>query len=237
MTLTSIIIVIVAGIAGYLFGLLDGRVTSTIQNNMAERKEKESQPVEIVVEKTALSVYQDEAQGLRVKLYGSFLDIPTMTPEQRSQLVNLLVKLRPWVDGKTAPAPSPAPAPAAPPISAPAPVLPSRDIPPIPLIQSKEAETPRLDVLRGARTFLQNAMAPTKEEPALSTLAAILNTYLKNKLAGTPMESMQISLKDGPMGEVMVAVGLKTYPSIDEVPDPNIQAVIRQAIAEWNASK
>ncbi len=42
-----------------------------------------------------------------------------------------------------------------------------------------------------------------------------------------------VRLLEGPEGSIQVVVGLKLYKSVDEVPDPQIQQLIRQAVMEW----
>lgn len=56
---------------------------------------------------------------------------------------------------------------------------------------------------------------------------------LQARLVGTPLEERGIFLTQSPEGGVMVYVGLTKYMSIDDVPDAEIKAAIRAAIAEW----
>lgn len=83
-------------------------------------------------------------------------------------------------------------------------------------------------------TFRQPTIA--KEDrpiaPANSIVAQI-DSVLQARLAGTALEERGVFLTESPEGGVAVFVGLTRYSGLDEVPDPDIKAAIRAAIAEW----
>lgn len=60
-----------------------------------------------------------------------------------------------------------------------------------------------------------------------------IDTVLQRRIEGTPMEGLGIHLNDTPQGGLEVIIGLQRYDTIDDVPDANIIAAIRAAIAEW----
>lgn len=68
--------------------------------------------------------------------------------------------------------------------------------------------------------------------PANSIVSQI-DGVLQARLAGTPLEDRGIFLAQSREGMVNVYVGLTRYSGVDEVPDPEIKAAIRAAIAEW----
>ncbi len=78
---------------------------------------------------------------------------------------------------------------------------------------------------------------PTAKEappaPPSASIVAQINDILQSKLIGTPLEKRGVRLQESSSGGVMVFVGLKIYDGIDAVPDPEVQAIIRQAVAEW----
>jgi hypothetical protein len=60
-----------------------------------------------------------------------------------------------------------------------------------------------------------------------------IDYILKKKLVGHPLEKRGISLRTALNGSLLVLVGLEEYEWIDEIPDQDIQAIIRESIAEW----
>jgi hypothetical protein len=56
---------------------------------------------------------------------------------------------------------------------------------------------------------------------------------LQEKLPASPYASKEIHLEEGPAGEVYVLVGAQKFNGIDAVADPGIQAIIREAVSEW----
>jgi hypothetical protein len=59
-----------------------------------------------------------------------------------------------------------------------------------------------------------------------------INEILKEQLAKAPEENKAIRLIEGPGGTVRVLVGVHSY-AFDEVPDTDVQRVIREAVAAW----
>ena len=60
-----------------------------------------------------------------------------------------------------------------------------------------------------------------------------IDEILQTHLASSPLANRAIRLMESPEGGVVVMVGLNKYNSVSEVPDPQVQAMIRAAIAEW----
>jgi hypothetical protein len=63
-----------------------------------------------------------------------------------------------------------------------------------------------------------------------------INEILKQQLAESPEENKAVRLIEGPGGAVRVFVGVHSY-AIDEVPDPEVQRVIREAVAAWEENQ
>jgi hypothetical protein len=59
-----------------------------------------------------------------------------------------------------------------------------------------------------------------------------INEILQQQLAESPQENQAIRLIEGPGGTVRVLVGVHSY-AFDEVPDSDVQKVIREAVAAW----
>jgi hypothetical protein len=74
----------------------------------------------------------------------------------------------------------------------------------------------------------QSTPAPSNE-----SIVSQINTVLQNRLASSPLANHGIRLQESPTGSVHVYIGLNKFDGIDAIPDPQIQAFIRQAVAEW----
>jgi hypothetical protein len=73
--------------------------------------------------------------------------------------------------------------------------------------------------------------------PTPKSVVEMVNEILQEKIAGTPLADKGIQLAESPDKGVIVRVGLDHYPGPDAIPDPEIQAVIRAAVAEYNQTK
>ncbi|KAF0109153.1 MAG: hypothetical protein FD146_197 [Anaerolineaceae bacterium] len=82
------------------------------------------------------------------------------------------------------------------------------------------------------------AAAPVKiveppTTPVAKSIVAQVNDILQSHLPGTPLAAKLVRLGETPGGGVLVFVGTAKYDGIDAVPDPEVVAAIRAAIAEW----
>jgi hypothetical protein len=234
----AVILIVVAAIAGYLIGIFDSRLTQTVQKKLEENsKPAEETPKDqnVIGEHTVLKVTVDPAIKWHLELDGARLEDPNaINPEQRQRLVNVIVQMRPWIDGKQASAAVP-PTPA--PVSA---VQPVPELPPLkPFTASVAAQIPvapppqpKIDAMRGLRSLLKNEIRTPDQIKSVS-IVAMIDDVLQSKLPGTQFSGKGIRLEEGSLGEVIVFVGASRYPSVDAVPDHDIQALIKSAIADW----
>ena len=216
----------IAGIAlaamffGYAFGLFEGRSQGYKKRRKEEATEKQNKPIEgapprppetvtVKVDDPGLLRIKNEDGTLALDLDGSRVDTTALTGEQRKRLIEMLTLVRPWLEGKPAPAPS---KPAPPPQSQPAPASPPAQV-----------ASPRSATI---------AIEDRPIAPAGSIVSQI-DSILQARLAGTPLEDRGVFLAQSPEGGVMVYIGLTKHAGIDEVPDPEIKAAIRSAISEW----
>ena len=89
---TRIIIGLVAFAVGYLFAMLDRRVTQSIR----DKRKPEVEVVEkIVREESALSIFLDDNQQAEVRLDGEVVEAQSITPDQRKYHLLFLLPLRP----------------------------------------------------------------------------------------------------------------------------------------------
>ena len=68
----------------------------------------------------------------------------------------------------------------------------------------------------------------------MPVIVEMIDEVLQKKLEDSPLAGKKIRLEEGTVGEVVVFVGAIRYSGIDAVPDEQIKAIIREAIAEWN---
>lgn len=221
--LTTILILLAVLFAGYGIGLLEmhlRRAKKIRQLETALQAPPDVPQAAPQVSSTTpglLHLSADDAGALHLEMDGLALDAPTaITAEQRRRLISLLTGIRPWVDGSgTAPAPnaSPAPKPAAP-----APSLNPKPVTPAPAVNPAVPAA---------------AAAPVPDLPPPTSIVRQIDAILQHLLIGTPLESRRIRLAENLGGGVLVYVGTERYDGLDNVPDPQVAAAIRAAIAEW----
>jgi hypothetical protein len=211
---------------GYFFGLLEGRgqgYKNRKKEEAAEQMTKEAidAPLRLMAQEAArenplLKLSLDEASQPRLAMDGQSVDTAQLTTNQRKRLIELMMILRPWVEGIRQPIAPPAATPAVTPPPAAAPT-PAPVTPPSPS-KSRPA-----------------AAGAKKEGPSAAPLSMVtqIDAILQARLLGTSLAERGVRLVESPEGGVSVMVDNKSFAGVGEVPDPNVQAAIRLAIAEW----
>ena len=231
----------IAWIAGllfvYIFGLVEGRSKGYKKRKAEEAQEKQNQPpaapeaVTVRVDEPGILRLREEHGALSLDLDGARVNPASLSADQRKRLIEILNVMRPWLEGRSL-----APTATAPlnnrstfeqPSAQPSPSL----SPPVP-----QSPTPgRLDSAP-ARPSSPRPSVIAKEDrpiPPANSIVAQIDSVLQARLAGTPLEDRGVFLTQSPQGTVNVYVGLTRYDGVDEVPDQEIKAAIRAAIAEW----
>ena len=77
--------------------------------------------------------------------------------------------------------------------------------------------------------------AKKEEAPAAAPTSMVgqINAILQARIVNTKLAEVGVTMIESPSGGVFVYVGLNKFESIDSVPDEDIKAAIRSAIAEW----
>jgi hypothetical protein len=237
----STIIWLGVAVSVYIFGLYEGRNQGYKKRKAEEEQERKenphvpaslSTPVTVKVDDPGLMRIKNENGYLTLDLDGVRADTTSLTADQRKRLIEMLTLIRPWLEGRPAPAPAPAmPAPTAPPqhpaqrgpaMSAPIPSAPKLASQPVPS--------------QGAASATAKTAATAKDErsaPPATGIVGQIDSILQTRLVGTPLERRGIYLSNSPEGGVIVNVGLQKFNGIDEVTDPEIKAALRAAITEW----
>jgi hypothetical protein len=189
------------------------------------KKEKSGPPPE---GDTVLRFWIDAKNVQHVELEGQDVSVTDGTPEQRNRLADLLKVLQKWVryDESSQPVTPSAPAAAVMAVSAVA-------DPPVVIPAVKEDTKPRIDLAKGAQMFFSENVS-RKVEPKPKTIVGMIDDVLQKKLVTSPLQGRKIKLEDGLHGEVVVLVDADRYVGVDQVPDPQVQAIIRESIAEWD---
>jgi hypothetical protein len=233
---TAIILIIVAALAGYVFGIVDSRFTQALRKKN-EKPAIVEKPVMVEHnrpgEHTVLEVTTDKSLKWHLELDGTRLDDPAaISPEQRQRVINVIVQIRPWMEGK--------PVPAAPAMAVPAPATESPALkPPInSTVAPAPLDNPTLkpSVIRGFSSMIVGDVKSQIEKKPTS-IVMMIDEVLQAKLSGTPLKAKGIKLEDGLSGGVLVCVGSQRYTSIDAVPEPEIRDIIKASIADWEKSQ
>ena len=220
----------IAGIAllamffGYGFGLLEGRSQGYKRRKADEEQERKDQPpptpMTVTVDDPGLLRIKNENGLLTLDLDGTRANTSSLSPEQRRRLIEMLSLMRPWLEGRSAPAPSMKTS-ALPPSDQPKPA-PGSPVPSTPKPTPPPA-TPRASTIS----------KEDRPSPPTNSIVTQIDAILQARLAGTPLEGRGVFLTQSPEGGVIVYVGLTRYTGVDEVPDPEVKAAIRAAISEW----
>jgi hypothetical protein len=197
-----------------MVALLGIAVGSLLERSLNRRKKpphQASTPVSSTDEKLAsegdveiLRAWRTLSGRIWLEMDGARLNgKDSLQPNQRRRLVSMLVDLRPWLENTPAATAIP-------------------EVPPGPAVAG----------VSPARKDKPNGK-DIKPEPELKSIVEQIDAVLQSKLDLSPFKSRGIHLMEGPGGMVFVMDGLKKYEGIESVPEPEIKALIRQAVADW----
>ncbi len=211
----------------YVFGLMEGRGQGYKKRKAEEaeekKKEPEPRPVTVKVDDPGLLRIKNEGGYFTLDLDGSRVDTTSLTADQRKRLIDMLNLMRPWLEGKMVAAPVAASPPAA--------------VPPQPKpVVDPHPGTAVTSTPPAPQPAVSRPGTIAREDRPIAPAGSIVNqidSILQARLVGSPIEDRGVFLAQSPEGGVMVYVGLTKYMGIDDVPDPEIKAAIRAAIAEW----
>jgi len=226
MHIPTIVWILVIGLfVFYPFGLWEGRGKGYKKRQAEEEQEKRDKPPvrahTVTVDDPGLMRIKNENGFLALDLDGTRVNTAALTVDQRKRLIEMLNVIRPWLEGKPAPAPATMPSPPLP--SKPAPV-------------SQASPTPKPTPLQTASPTthpVSPASKPAPIAPAPLGIVGQIDSVLQARLLGTALEGRGISLSPASDGGVLVFVGAEKYNGVDEVPDADVKAAIRAAITEW----
>jgi hypothetical protein len=156
-----------------------------------------------------------------------------LNPAQRLQMEEVTLELHNWLGYPLAPvrtAPAAGTAPAAAAVAVPAAAVPAAAVPaaagPVPAVPSP------VGLSQAAPASIPAPVAPAVKAPVKSIVMQI-NDILQDNIAGTDNEKRGIRLIELPNQGVAVQVGLERFQDIDSVPEPEVRALIRASVSEW----
>src|SRR6185295_324093 len=110
---------IVGWIAGlifvYIFGLYEGRGQGYKKRKAEEEQEKKDKPAPspqtktVTVDDPGLLRVKNENGSIALDLDGTRVNPASLSPDQRKRLIEMLSVMRPWLEGRSAPASASAP--------------------------------------------------------------------------------------------------------------------------------
>jgi hypothetical protein len=202
-------------LAGYFVGLFEGHGQGNKKRGQEEPKEERIQPPVIAPkENNLLKLSLDQNNQLQLEVGGQRADAAQLTPEQRKRLIDLMVMMRPWIDA-----------------SAPKLATPQQPLPAAPRVAP--IAQPIAKPIAPLSTSTLKVESKKGEVAAPTSMVAQIDAILQEHLASSTLANRGIRLFESPEGGVVVMVGLSKYGGVSEVPDPQVQSMIRAAIAEW----
>lgn len=200
---------------GYILGLVEAAIKQKYKDKKTTRSEEKefSGPPPLPLKlPSLLSLNRNPSNSLALELEGQTIsNKDELTPEKRRLLVNLLVELRPWLETTT---------------STPA------------SQQAKSQPEKTNDHYPPASAIIPPISSSPPQSlpvPSAESIVAQINMILQSRLADSPLVNQGIRLMESPTGGVWVYIGLDKYEGIDAIPDPEIKAFIRKAVAEWES--
>ncbi|MDK1080796.1 MAG: hypothetical protein QGM50_05075 [Anaerolineae bacterium] len=217
--LVAIGIVLAIMFFGYFFGLFEGRGQgykkrikeekddASLLPNLGEISSSSSQTPSDEI--PVLNLSKDTSGMLRMKMDGKETNTLALDADQRKRLIEILTHMRPWLEGPSASTPPAQPQAATP---------------------SKPLPSPNTTPQQVSRPTTSNGDEPG---PGPKSIVSQIDVELQSQIAGTPLADRSIRLQESLEGGVIVWVGVNKYENIEHVPDEDIKAAFKAAVAEW----
>lgn len=218
-TISLIFLFIVCLAGGIVIGLLISRFLKTNDDLPGEKEENKSLPparekIPAQPEVSGVRFGRDEKNELWLEMDGQPVkNRRKITPAQKTRLAQLVGDLGDWLELDFTPArefagyePQPA----------------KNSI----FSRSSSESRP---------TRKEKPDLPKDDSVALGSGSMVeqIDRILQKKLVGSSLATLDIHLLEGPSGEVNVQIGAMKHLGVEAIPNPEIQDLIRQAVAEW----
>lgn len=261
--LNLMLLALVFVVVGFIGGALVAIWWMEREKTPAETQTGQTLPRQMDGEGDSVALrWKKSSKTLTLELEGQSVTRPEMLPpEKRSELARLaLIWLRWLREPEERPA-SPAPASAASRTQParvkraekPGGIPPASEQPPGPLMpissENTTAATPSPiagsappTVTSEPERFSRPLRSEEAEKPAAAlaqkpvprlSIVEQIDEVLQEMLGASELAGRAIRLAEDPASGVVVRVGAEQYGDIDAVPDPEVRAIIRKAVAEW----
>ncbi|MBI1794052.1 MAG: hypothetical protein HYR70_07660 [Chloroflexi bacterium] len=236
--IAAVFIGLIILVAGNYLGLLEGRSQGYKKRRKEEADEMKikagietplptpTPPAAMPAENSLLKLSLDKNNQPQLDLHDQRVNTSQLTPKQRGQLIDLITTMRAWAEDGATQSQTAISRPLAahtPPLSKPLSASGTLQTPP----PAASASQPRPAPIAAAPAL------PPKKDAAPASMVAQIDAILQENLSGTPLDSRGIRLSESLTGGVIVTIGTNRYESIAEVPDAEVLAAIRGAVAQW----
>lgn len=214
--ITQLLIALLCATLGFIAGVLVTILWSERDKQRPDHKDDVPEGLDEKRHEPLASLWRDRDSGnLITEINGkAYTDEKSLNKSQRNDLKRLAMNWAGWIMGseekpeteKSTPPPQPATPP------------PTIQTPPILPQAVKEAEKGK----KGEKV----------EEVKPKTMVEEIDEIAQGLIKGTPIESRGVRIMQEKMG-IVVWVGLDHFDGIDAVADPDIKAVLRKAVIEW----
>jgi hypothetical protein len=222
-SISTPLLLVLVGVAGILIGLL----VSTIFKGDTKSNPDETQLPKKYADKgfaeAARLYYSPAVRKAITQLDGDFYpDFDALTPDQKKRVLRILQAWQEWSSQPQQPQPAAQ--------GVTLPKLPDIQSEPEPIETNRNVSVQQLPELNP-----KNVKATTGEPIIAKPLSIFeqINEILEEVVANSPEKNRGIHLVDNGHEGVIVWVGLEKFNGVNEVPYPEVQALIRTAVARW----
>ena len=186
----------------YIYGIYEGRSQGYKKRKAEEEQERREKPamppVTVKLDDPGLMRIKNENGYLALDLDGVRTDTTSLTADQRKRLIEMLSLVRPWLEGRAAPAPAAPPPPPPQPKAGTSTQAASTSQSPQPI--AREAAAPVT-----AKTG--SAEKDERAAPPAVGIVGQIELILQARLMGTPLEGRGIHLSNSPQGSAHQRMG------------------------------
>ena len=212
---------ILAAVIGLLVGLL---VSSLFSSRETKSSEPDLPPQDLLKDGFAEAVslwYSPSGKKIVTQLDGGFYrEYSVLSTDQKNRVIKLLTLWTGWA-GRNNEVKEPIFEAAK--ITTPDDIA---DLPPIePVLDWSVAAALKSDETAGA------AVLPVEDKP--KTIAGQISLIIERMLVDSPIKEKGIKLIENTHQGVDVWIGLEKFDGIDAIPYPDVQQLIREAVAQW----